>query len=351
MNTEAPKLELDTDSWGTFKLIDLFDIEKVKDQKIKFVNDPFGIPFIGNSIENAGVVNWVSLNPQLVPYKGNCLTISGATSKIVLNGTFREEDFYATNFNISIFRLKRKLMTKNFGHFLSSILKLIGFSKYKGEYNLTTPRLKKETIKLPQTPSGEPDWDFMENYIEQLKEDIPGIPEVQEPTLELDVDSWDEFKIEDLFEILKTKGPSLNSTTEVPNGIPLINASRENEGVCRYIEPTEGFDLYEGNCLTVPDRGSIMQVTYREKDISFMVTHGYIVIFKLKEKELNREIGMFLSIVLRLLANKYSYGYTTNMKRMKAETIKLPTTPEGTPDWDFMERYIKEIEGTTDETT
>ena len=41
---------------------------------------------------------------------------------------------------------------------------------------------------------------------------------------------------------------------------------------------------------------------------------------------------------------KYAYGYKFNESRMLKQSILLPATPENTPDWDYMESYMRSLE-------
>jgi hypothetical protein len=59
--------------------------------------------------------------------------------------------------------------------------------------------------------------------------------------------------------------------------------------------------------------------------------------------KLNKEIGLFLVTIIRKEKDKFNYGRKWNLERMKQSTIKLPTTPSGEPDFEFMENYIKSL--------
>ena len=41
---------------------------------------------------------------------------------------------------------------------------------------------------------------------------------------------------------------------------------------------------------------------------------------------------------------KYQYGYKFNSERMKKQFIMLPCTPEGTPDYAYMDAYMRQLE-------
>ncbi len=53
---------------------------------------------------------------------------------------------------------------------------------------------------------------------------------------------------------------------------------------------------------------------------------------------------MFLCTVLNHTnIGRYNYGYAIVNHRLKSLQIKLPATPQGEPDWEFMENYIKSL--------
>ena len=58
---------------------------------------------------------------------------------------------------------------------------------------------------------------------------------------------------------------------------------------------------------------------------------------------MNRYIAMFLITVIK--ANKYRFGYGRKwtMEKMKETVIKLPCQDNGTPDFLYMEKYIKSL--------
>ncbi len=52
---------------------------------------------------------------------------------------------------------------------------------------------------------------------------------------------------------------------------------------------------------------------------------------------------MFLNTVIEF--EKYRFSYTRKLRKMKIlnSKIKLPTTKDGSADWQFMEDYIKHL--------
>jgi hypothetical protein len=53
--------------------------------------------------------------------------------------------------------------------------------------------------------------------------------------------------------------------------------------------------------------------------------------------------ALFVLAILNNERYKYSYGRAFLMDRIKETIVKLPVTPIGSPDWQFMENYIKAL--------
>jgi hypothetical protein len=60
--------------------------------------------------------------------------------------------------------------------------------------------------------------------------------------------------------------------------------------------------------------------------------------------KLNKYNAKFLITILdKELEYKFNYGRGAVKNRLELLEIKLPTTPQGDPDWKFMEEYIKSL--------
>lgn len=67
-----------------------------------------------------------------------------------------------------------------------------------------------------------------------------------------------------------------------------------------------------------------------------------VIGMKLKDRDMNKWMGIFLCTCIEKLKPKYSYGKSLSPTRLKTEKIWLPTK-NGEPDYDFMEKYIKSL--------
>lgn len=53
--------------------------------------------------------------------------------------------------------------------------------------------------------------------------------------------------------------------------------------------------------------------------------------------------ALFLCAVIRMEKYRFNYGRKWGLERMKSSVIKLPVDSNGSPDWTFMETYIKAL--------
>ena len=54
-------------------------------------------------------------------------------------------------------------------------------------------------------------------------------------------------------------------------------------------------------------------------------------------------IAMFLVTIINAEHHRYNYGRKASQSRMREVEIKLPSKPDGTPDFEFMDNYIKSL--------
>ena len=53
---------------------------------------------------------------------------------------------------------------------------------------------------------------------------------------------------------------------------------------------------------------------------------------------------MFISTACCMNRPRYSFGYKRTIPRIKKESVLLPATSDGDPDYGFMEKYMKRQE-------
>ncbi|MBR1380229.1 MAG: restriction endonuclease subunit S [Alphaproteobacteria bacterium] len=159
INTKIKHKELpfDTTEWKKFKLSDLFNVVRgvrlTKGNRI-----PGKMPLATAGASNEGVSDYIS-NPEMKIYK-DAITID-----MFCNCFYRSYNF-ACDDNILVLQEKISL-TKFVKLFLVSVIEADKYRyAYGRQYRQKDFMLHK--IKLPVDKIGNPDWDYMEEYIKSL---------------------------------------------------------------------------------------------------------------------------------------------------------------------------------------
>lgn len=155
----------------------------------------------------------------------------------------------------------------------------------------------------------------------------------------IDTTKWENFVIEDLFDI---KRPLSRSQSDYEEGeIPFIASGNYNNGVLKYLMPKDNELLDKGNCITVsPVDGSSF---YQKEDFLGRGGAGSSIIL-LYNDHLNEKNGTFIATIIRKICSKYGYSDMGSKESIRKEIIKIPVDDESNPDWSYMEQYMKNLE-------
>lgn len=305
-----------------------------------------GIPFVSRQSINNGVTCYVKPVDGISPNPSHTLSI--AVSGTVLSTFYHDYEYYSGR-DIYIARPKFPLTREEMIFYALTI----EANQYKYNYG----RGANKTFRKLLIPS----YDELPNYISQHSanyqfEESP----IEDKKRLLNVNNWHWFRYDEIFDIkhgFYNKKPDDN-----PQGdIPFIGATDSNNGVTSYSDldtidnTTKTGDgknaplsekIFE-NCITVTNNGSVGYAYYQEKP--FTCTHDVNPLYIKKEYgiEMNKYIAMFMCTLIEKERFRWAYGRKWRPKRMPSSLIKLPsilqTNGTYTPDWQFMEDYIKSL--------
>lgn len=157
---------IDTKSWGTFQITDLFDMSLPKgDLQVKKIEDG-DIPLITPSNFNNGMLQRISAQSPSTLYDKGSLTVD-----MFGNAYYQEEDFFVTAHGHVNVLLPKHALNVYTGTFLASTIRAMFLDKYGFNEMCTLKVLKAESIKLPITGANEPDWQYMENYMKGIMDE------------------------------------------------------------------------------------------------------------------------------------------------------------------------------------
>lgn len=339
-------MNLDMSCWKTFLLQDIFNIRYGANLELNTCEEAIvgdEINFVSRTESNNGVSSKVRLIPEVEPQKAGLITVAGGGS--VLSTFVQNKPFYSGR---DLYTLDAKENISDEAKFF--IITLIKANKYKYNYgrqaNKTLPYIE---IKLPVQHNEDgsitidsnreysnegyiPDWLFMEDYIKSLHHK-PITTQNKGYSIDLKMQKWKDFLLKDYFDIFAGKYHYPEEYSE--GNTPYYSASNENNGIGSYIDLTPDF---EGNCIVT---GKIRCTAFYAHD-SFCATSD-VNIYK-PRFNMSKFSAIFITTVINFSENyKWAYGRQCRVGDSMNISVKLPQTVDGTPDWQFMEDYIKSL--------
>jgi hypothetical protein len=156
----------------------------------------------------------------------------------------------------------------------------------------------------------------------------------------LNVNDWKKFRYGDIFEI--DRGKSYEEDYMHSETLLIGASQNENGSNGEYIKAKP---YYTKPLITVGNGGNTGcgQCFFQSIPFNAKSTVNVLDIKKEWNYKLNEFVGMFLVTIIKLEKYRFNFGRGWSKERMYNDIIKLPATPDGQPDFDFMENYIKSL--------
>lgn len=159
--------------------------------------------------------------------------------------------------------------------------------------------------------------------------------------MNLNVESWKEFRLGDLLsEIYKAeahvKGELECYNVPSDNTIRFISRTEMNNGCDCYVLNNDLSGIEKANAIAIGD--TTATCFYQGEDF---VCGDHMVICR--ADWINLHTALFIISILKQEKYKYSYGRAFKMELISNTMLKLPAAADNTPDWDYMESYIKAL--------
>jgi len=169
ISVQTEKLNIDISKWKKFSICDkagLFKLVQPKARKLTdYLNDG-EVPFVASGAFNNGIEKYVETTETLD--KGNCITVSAIGGF----SFYQSKGFIGRGGAGSAIKiLYSDKLNEKIALFICAILQKT-LCKYDFNTMLSGAKLKKEFIYLPVKKDGKPDFEFMEDYIENLQNDL-----------------------------------------------------------------------------------------------------------------------------------------------------------------------------------
>ena len=159
--------------------------------------------------------------------------------------------------------------------------------------------------------------------------------------MNLNVDSWKEFRLGDLFSEMHKAEAHVKGELEcydVPldNTIRFVSRTEMNNGCDCYVLNNSLSGIEKANAIAIGD--TTATCFYQGEDF---VCGDHMVICR--ADWINLHTALFIISILKQEKYKYSYGRAFKMELISNTMLKLPAAADNTPDWDYMESYIKSL--------
>ena len=163
--------------------------------------------------------------------------------------------------------------------------------------------------------------------------------------MNLDIISWKDFVVNDLFEIINGKGITSEEIENNPGDLEAVQSGEGNTGVMGLIDRSYCRDMdyswCEESCLTVARSGTSGFVSFHKNGC---VVGDSAKILLLKDRNARSSyVYLFIQTLLKANRFKYTYGRKVTEALYGKTIIKLPSTADGAPDWQWMEGYISSL--------
>ncbi|GAB6168568.1 hypothetical protein JCM1393_10280 [Clostridium carnis] len=329
-------LNLEDREWKEFKIGETFDTDKGVYLHKKHIKDGRN-PYVSAKTGNNGIVDYIS-NDAL--FNGNCITIE----KIKFSAYYQPHPFYCSH-DVSVLSSIR--FSKYSALFISNMIMKQG-NKYsygrQAQLNVT----KRQSILLPVNKLGEPDYEFMEQYIKEYEkkkrdeyllhcrkqlrkmqnEEIHSIENIE----------WQPFYIKKIFE-KPQRGKRIVDKNHIEGITPLVSSYGQKNGVTHFIGNEDKVRKFT-NCLSIANGGSSAGKAFYHPYTFVAADH----VTQCWNANLNQYQYLFLATVMtKALTGKYSFSHEISDPRLAKERIMLPVTESGEPDYNYMEQYIKNL--------
>lgn len=346
-------------NWQYFKVGDLFEIlngKGITGEEIE--NNPGELCAVQSASDNNAVMGKISLTYciengytyVLTP----CLTVARSGSAGYVS--FQENGCVVGD-SAKILILKNRIMNRrNILLFLQTILLKL-MPKYTYGRKVTSTKYATEEIFIPVDGNNQPNWKFMDDFINSFQLNITPTPKTTKPVLP-DITKWKSFLLHRLFQVEMGNGIDFILTS---NNMPQYNyVSRDsnNNGVVGFVDTIDGEIPFPAGSMSLALGGSFLGSCFVQTK-PFYTAQNVAV---LKEKTaMSIYSKLFIATLIRneCKLKFQAFGRELNSHIRKDFKIKLPVlfkedsvvidplntfSDEGyIPDWATIENYMKSL--------
>lgn len=347
--------KLDMKKWDAIPIAGLFEgFEPGRGKGLNHLSQSAdGVNYIGATNRKNGVLCSVDDTAEShgMIQKGNCIGFIKNGDGSAGYAIYKRERFISTS---DVIYGYADWLNPDTGLFFVSSQDKIK-QKYSHGHKRNKRHLRSDKVMLPVTDSGEPDYEYMSEYVQKLRETmltkyrayvedrIAGLGDhIEIPMLR--EKEWQRFKAfgdDGLFRIAATSSSidGIRLIDGEDKELPYVTRTDIGNGIAQYVSLKNldyGYD--EAGCITVG----------LDTQTAFWQPHRFVTgqnIQVITGAVLNEYIAQFIIPLLRAqMRAKFNWGGNgATLGRMKSLELMLPVTDSGEPDYEYMEQYAKNM--------
>lgn len=157
---------IDVSGWGEFRVGDLFDIHPTSSYKVtnvELLNDNGRNPVVANSGFNNGIVGYTDYECN---ENAGVITFTDTAAKSS-ESFFYQKDIFVGYPHVQGMYCKQHDLNEYEGKYMTTVLRSAA-GKFDFITKMTREVVNEFVIKLPITSTGDPDWQYMEDYMQRI---------------------------------------------------------------------------------------------------------------------------------------------------------------------------------------
>ncbi len=337
--------KIDINNWKEYRIGKLFDIHPTKSYKLtnKDLFQDNGIhPVIVNSCYNNGVGGYTNLPTT---EQGNKITFSDTTTADSI--FYQETDFVGYPHIQGLYPIMYiEKWNKYTLLFFATIFKQTSLTQnYDYGNKFTRDSAKSLIIRLPADATGEPNWQYMENYMKNIESNVREKIHQHKSTKEnINIKKWKEFHLydENLFKIdAGSKLDRVKMASDNPE-INFVGRANANNGITCQVNKIPNIEPYEAGNLTLALGGAYLGSCFVQEK-AFYTSQNVVVLIPKTKIPLHAKYFIATMIFKEGQTHYKAFIDELNRHIKKDFTIKLPIDSLGNPDFTYMETYMKSI--------
>ena len=349
--------KIDTSKWEEFKVGDLFDIHPTKAYKMTnstLMENDGKYPVVVNSSYNNGIGGYTNQQPT---EKGNIITFSDTTSS---DAIFYQKYPFVGYPHVQGMYPKKPFENswgeKSFLFFLSIFRTKAINLNYDYVNKFTRDSAAEMYVLLPVDENHQPDFSYMESYMKNREIAVSAsLTKLQSAkrfskSKNAEFESWKSFVIGDLFYKLdlkivknnfnKKNDVSVKRTSEF--SLPLVNAKHFDNGIMYYGRECD-FESAEMTLDIVKNGAIATGDVYAQPQKTGVLWDAYLI-RPFADLPSERVLLYLATVIEKAIKDKFSYDDKCIWAKVKKLNVRLPANSTGTPDYDYMENYMKAVE-------